>query len=101
MSQWVNKTKTDKLWICESVGKLKGVGNQAKVKINELIIHTISYIQLHVCHHDTPKVYIQGFGQIDDTALQALPGKTHPYIKDHRKEKIRIFQGMERDGWTN
>ena len=48
--------KTDKVWIYESVGKLKGVGHQAKYKINELIIHTIADLQLHVHLHGMPKV---------------------------------------------
>ena len=52
------KTKTDKLWLCESVGKLKGIGQLAKAKMNELSIHTISNLQLHVCHHGIPKVPI-------------------------------------------
>ena len=34
--------KTDKIWLCESVGKLKGVGQQEKAKINEFSIHTIA-----------------------------------------------------------
>ena len=25
LSPWVEKIKTDKIWICESVGKLKGI----------------------------------------------------------------------------
>ena len=25
---WVGKIKTDKIWLCESVGKLKGIGKQ-------------------------------------------------------------------------
>ena len=57
-SQWIEKIKTDKVWLYESVGKLKGVGQQAKVKINELSIHTISDLQLRVHHHGIPKVPI-------------------------------------------
>ena len=34
------KKKTDKLWLSESVGKLKGTGNQGEDKINEMSIHT-------------------------------------------------------------
>ena len=41
-SQWTEKTKIDKVWICGSVAKLKGVGQQAKEKMNELSIHTIA-----------------------------------------------------------
>ena len=50
--------KTDKVWICESKGKLKGVGHQAKTKIYELSIHTIADLQIHVHHHGIPKVPI-------------------------------------------
>ena len=95
------KIKTDKVWLCESVGKLKGVGQQAKAKINELSINTIADIQLHVHHHGIPKVHIRGFGRIYDISIQALPGNPPFSFKDHRKAKIRIFQGMEIDGWTN
>ena len=75
-SQWIKKT--DKVWFYESVGKLKGVENQAKEKIHKLSNQTIADLQLHVCHHGIPKVPIQGFGQIYDIALQALPGKPPP-----------------------
>ena len=27
-SPWVEKIKTDKIWLCEYVGKLKGIGKQ-------------------------------------------------------------------------
>ena len=58
-SPWVEKIKTEKIWLCESVGKLKGKVKQGKVKMNkinvhtiadEFRIHTISDLQLHVCH---------------------------------------------------
>ena len=41
-SSWVEKIKTDKIRICESVGKLKGIGKQGEVKINEINVHTIA-----------------------------------------------------------
>ena len=83
----MNRKKTDHVWLYESVGKLKGLGNQAKSKMNELRIHTISDLQPHVRHHGIPKVPIRGFGRIYDIAIQALPGKTPPSFKDHRKAK--------------
>ena len=52
------RNKIDKVWLCESVGKLKGVGKQAKSKMNELSINIIAYLQLHVHHHGIPKVPI-------------------------------------------
>ena len=91
----------DKVWLCESAGKLKGVGQQAKAKMNELSIHTIDNLQLHVHHHGIPKVPNRGSVKIYDIALQALLGNPPPSFKDHRKAKNLYFQGMERYGWTN
>ena len=79
------KKNTDKVWICKSIGKLKGVGQVALSKTNELIIHTIADMQLHVHHHG--KVPIQGFVQIYAMALQALPGNRPSSFKDHRKAR--------------
>ena len=45
------KTNTDKVCICESVGKLKVVGQLEIAKMSELIIQTIADLQLHVRHH--------------------------------------------------
>ena len=50
--------KIDKVWLCESVGELKGAGHQVKAKMNELSIHTIADLQLHVHHRGIPKVHI-------------------------------------------
>ena len=36
------KIKTDKIWLRESVGRLKGIGKQGEVKMNEIEIHTIA-----------------------------------------------------------
>ena len=59
--------------------------------MNELSIHRISDLQLHVHHHGIPMVPIRGFGQIYDIALQALPGNPSPSFKDHRKSKNRYI----------
>ena len=47
-SPWVEKIKTDKIWLCESVGKLKGIGNQVEVKMNEINVHTIADFERYV-----------------------------------------------------
>ena len=47
-SPWVEIIKTDKIWLCESVGKIKGIGNQGKVRMNEINVHTITYFQRYV-----------------------------------------------------
>ena len=67
--------------------------------MNELRIHTIDDLKLHVSHHS--KVPIRGFDQIYSMGLQALTGNPPSSFKEHRKAKIYIYQDMERDGWTN
>ena len=47
-SPWVKKLKTDKIWLCEFIGKLKGTGKQGEVKIYEINIHTIADLQRYV-----------------------------------------------------
>ena len=47
-SPWVEKIKTDKIWLCESIGKLKVIGNQGEVKMNEINVHTIANFQRYV-----------------------------------------------------
>ena len=79
------KTNIDKVWLCESLGKLKGVGQLVIAKMDQLRIHTIADIQLHVRHHG--KVPIRGFGRIYAISLQDLPGNPPSSFKDHRKAK--------------
>ena len=90
-SQWVKKIKTDKIWLCESVGKLKGIGKQREVKLNEINIQTTADLQRHVQSYGLPKLSIRGVCQIYEHQLVALPGKPTPSIKDHRKEKNPHF----------
>ena len=86
-SPWVEKIKTDKIWLCESVGKLKGIGNQGEVKINDINVHTIANFQRYVRSYGLPKLSICGLGQIYKHALVALPGKPTPSVKYHRKAR--------------
>ena len=81
------KIKTEKIWLCESVGKLKGIGKQGEVKIHEINVHTIANFQRYVQSYGLPKLSIRGLGQIYERALAALPGKPAPYVKDHRKAR--------------
>ena len=90
--------KNYKIWLCESVGKLKGIWKQVEVKMNEINIHTIADLQRYVQSYGLPKLKIRSLGQIYEHALEDLPGKPTPSIKDHRKSKISISQDMERDG---
>ena len=55
--------------------------------MNELSIHKIADIQLHIHHHGIQKVTIRGFSRIYDIALQDLPGNPPYSFKDHRKAK--------------
>ena len=97
-SLWVEKIQTDEILLYESIGKLKGIGNQVEVKINEINIHTIADFRRYVRSYGLPKLPIHGLGQIYEHALVSLPGKPTPSIKDHRKAKIPIYRDMERDG---
>ena len=95
----MGQNKIDKVWICESVGKPKGLGQQAKAKTNKFRIHTIADLQLHVSHHGIPKVHIRYFVQIYDIALQDLIGSPIHISRTTERQKICIFQGMEIDWW--
>ena len=86
-SPWVEKIKTDKIWLCESVGKLKGIGKQGEVKMHEIKVHTISDFQWYVQSYGLPKLSISGLGQIYEHALVALPRKPSPSVKGHRKAR--------------
>ena len=68
----------------------------AIAKTNELRIHTIADIQLHVRHHG--KVPIRGFDQIYALVLQALPGNPPSSFKDHRKAK-NTYHSRYGEGW--
>ena len=87
LSPWVEKIKTDKIWLCESVGKIKGIGKQGEVKIHEINVHTIAGFQRYVQSYGFPKLSIRGLGQIYEGAMVALPGKPAPSVKDHRKAR--------------
>ena len=71
-----------------------------KAKMNELRIHTIADLQLHVHHHGIPKVHIQGFVLIYDIALQNLPGEPLSSFKDHRKAK-KSYISMYGEIWVD
>ena len=57
-SPWVKKIKTDKVCICESVSKLKGIGNQGEAKMNEMKNCTIYDLQRYVRSYGLPKLPI-------------------------------------------
>ena len=64
LSPWVEKIKTDKIWIYESIGKLKGIAKQGEVKMNDINVHTIADFQRYVRSYGLPKLSICGSGQI-------------------------------------
>ena len=98
-SPWVKKIKTDKIWLCESVGKLKGIGKQGEDKMNEIDVHTIADLQRYVRSYGLPKLPICGLGQIYEHALVALPGKPAPSVKDHRKAR-NTYYSRYGDRWV-
>ena len=77
-SPWVERIKTEKIWLCESVGKLKGIGKQGEVKMHDINVHTIADLQRYVQSYGLPKLTISGSGQIYEHALVDLPGKPTP-----------------------
>ena len=95
----MKKLKTDKIWICESVGKLKGIGNQGEVKMNEINVHTIADFQRYVRRYGLPELSIRGLCQIYEYALVALPRKLAPSVKDHRKARNPYFS-IYGDRWV-
>ena len=90
-SPGVEKIKTDKIWIGESVGKIKGIGKQGEVRMNDINVHTIANFQRYVRSYGLPKLSIRGLGKTYEHVLVALPGKPTPSIKDHRKERNPYF----------
>ena len=86
-SPWVEKIKTDKIWLCESVDKLNGMGKQGELKMNDINVYTITDFQRYVRSYGLPNLSIRGLGQIYNHALEALPGKPTPSVKDHRKAR--------------
>ena len=56
------KRKTDNIWLCESIGKLKGIGKQGGKKMNDINIHTIYDLQRYVKSYGFPNTKIRRFG---------------------------------------
>ena len=66
--------------------------------MNELSIHTIADLQLHVCHHGN--AHIRGFDRIYAMALQDLPGNPPSYFKGHRKAK-NTYHSKNGERWVD
>ena len=97
-SPWVEKTKTDKIWLCESVGKLKGIGNQGEVKMNEINVHTIANFQRYVRSYGLPKLSIRGLGQIYEHALVASSTReTNAFCQRPQEIKKYLFLEIWRE----
>ena len=90
-SPWVKKIKTDKIWLCKYIGKLKRIGKQREAKMNEMNIHAISDLQRNFWSYGLPKLPIRCFVRIYEHGLEAQPGKPTNSIKDHRKAKNMYF----------
>ena len=71
------KNKIEKIWLCGSVGKIKGIGKQGEVKMHEINVHTIANFQRYVQSYGLPKLSIRGLGKIYERALVALPTYLH------------------------
>ena len=66
-------------------------------KMNELRIHTIDDLKIHVLHHGN--VPIRGSEKIYSMDLQALQGKPPSYFKDRRKAK-NPYHLRYGEGWV-
>ena len=62
-SPWVKKIKTDKIWLCESVGKFKGIRKQGEVRMNEINVYTIPNFQRYILSYGLPKLSICGLAK--------------------------------------
>ena len=96
-SPWAEKIKTDKIWLCDSVGKLKGIVKQGEVKMNEMNINTISDLQMYVRSYGLPNLPIRGLGRIYEHGLEIYPGNRRLPSKTTGELKIPIYRYMERD----
>ena len=93
------KINTDKVWLCESLGKLKGVGQLEIAKMNELRMHKIADLQLHVCHRE--RCLFEASTEFMLWLFKLSQGTLLLLSRTTGKRKIRIIRDMERDGWTN
>ena len=93
------KIITDKIWLCESVGKLKGIGKHGEVKMHKINVHTIADFQRYVQSYGLPKLSICGLGQIYEPALVAISWKPAPSVKDHRKAR-NLYYSRYGDRWV-
>ena len=90
-SPWVEKIKTDKIWLCESVGKLKGIGKQGEVKMHEINVRTIANFQRYVQSYGLPKLSILGLGKIYERALVALPREKRAFRQGPQESKKSVL----------
>ena len=66
--------KTDKIWLCESVGKLKGTGKQGEAKTNETNIIKIAGLQRYVLSYGFPKLQIKDLADFTNMVWNIYPG---------------------------
>ena len=96
-SPWPEKIKPEKVWLYESIDKLKRVGNQGKVKMNEIKIHTIADLQRHVQSYGLPKLPIFCLGRIYEHIPVALPLETNNFHQRPLESKKSLFLEIWRD----
>ena len=95
------KIKTEKIWLCKSVGKLKGIGKQGEVKMNEINIHTITDFQRYVRRYVLPKLSIHGLGKKLQTCTGSSTQETNAFRQRPQESKkslfIKIWREMGRE----
>ena len=89
-SQWILKKNIETVWLCESIGKLKGVGQLAIAKINELRIYRIAdisfmFVIVARCLFEASAKFMQWLFKLSRVILRLLSRTTG-------KRKIRIIR---------
>ena len=62
-SPLVKKMRTGKIWLCEYVGKIKGIEKHGEAKMNEMSIHNIADLQR----------YVRSYGLLQASNLRLWP----------------------------
>ena len=93
-SPWVEKIKTNKIWLCESIGKLKGIGKQGEAKMNEVNIHNISGLKIYVQLYGLPKLSICGLGKVYGPYAGRPVGNSSEFMPLDNSLNRKILQSL-------
>ena len=83
--------KIDKIWLCESVVKLKRIRKQREAKIDYMDIHTINALQSYGWSYGLTKLQIWGFGRIYEHGLEVFTWKTNALHQRPQESEKYLF----------